>query len=171
MRAIVACFGNVLRADDGVGPAVAQALSAEPLPEGARVLEVGIGGIHLVQELMDGVDVLLVVDAVDLGRPAGTVVVQRPEVLDVSTLSVERRRDELADMHLATPARALMVALGMGILPPVTLVVGVQTTDTQEPRHGLSEVTARAVPAVVQEVRRLLEEHTGGGLSGRPAEA
>lgn len=159
MRAIVACFGNVLRADDGVGPAVAQALAEQTLPAGVRVLEVGIGGIHLVQELLDGADVLLVVDAVDLGRPAGTVVVQRPDVLDVSTLSVDRRRDELADMHLATPTRALMVALGLGILPATTLVIGVQTTDTEEPRHGLSERTQRAVPVVVREVHRLLAEH------------
>lgn len=156
MNAIVACFGNVLRGDDGVGPAVAQALLAEPLPDGVRVLEIGIGGIHLVQELLDGTDVLLVVDAVDLGRPPGTVVVQRPDVLDVSTLSVDRRRDELADMHLATPARALMVAFGLGVLPAVTLVVGLQTTDTEEPRYGLSAVTTGAVPAVVEEVRQLL---------------
>jgi hydrogenase maturation protease len=155
----VACFGNVLRADDGVGPAVAQVLAEQVLPEGARVLEIGIGGIHLVQELMQGVDLLLVVDAVDLGRPPGTVVVQKPDVLDVSTLSVDRRRDELADMHLATPARALMVALGLGVLPATTLVVGVQTTDTEEPRQGLSDATRRAVPVVVQEVHRLLDEH------------
>lgn len=159
MIALVACFGNVLRADDGVGPAVAQALLAEPLPDGVRVLEVGIGGIHLVQELMTGVDVLLVVDAVDLGLAAGSVIVQRPDVLDVSTLSVSRRRDELADMHLATPARALMVALGLGVLPAITLLVGVQTTDTEEPRYGLSELTTRAVPTAVQEVRRLLALH------------
>lgn len=159
MIALVACFGNVLRADDGVGPAVAQALLAEPLPDGARVLEVGIGGIHLVQELLGGVDVLLIVDAVDLGRTPGSVVVQRPDILDVSTLSIDRRRDELADMHLATPARALMVALGLGVLPAVTLVVGIQTTDTEEPRCGLSPLTARAVPAAVREVRRLLALH------------
>ncbi len=159
MRAIVACFGNVLRADDGVGPAVAQALVGELLPDGVRVLEVGIGGIHLVQELLDGADLLIVVDAVDLGRPAGTVVVQRPDVLDVSTLPVDRRHDELADMHLATPARALMVALGLGVLPRTTLVVGVQTTDTQEPRQGLSATTRRAVPVVVREIHRLLEAH------------
>ncbi len=164
MTAIVACFGNVLRADDGVGPAVAQALIADDLPAGVRVLEVGIGGIHLVQELLAGaVDLLLIVDAVDLGRPEGTVVVQRPEVLDVRTLSVERRRDELADMHLATPARALMVALGLGVLPATTLVVGVQTTDTQEPRHGLSAAARRAVPVAVDEVRRLLAEHAPAG--------
>lgn len=155
----MACFGNVLRADDGVGPAVAQALSTQSLPDGVRVLDVGIGGIHLVQELMLGADLLLVVDAVDLGRPAGAVVVQRPDVLDVSTLSVDRRRDELADMHLATPAKAMMVALGLGVLPVSTLVVGVQTTDTEEPRQELSAATRRAVPVVVAEVRRLLAEH------------
>ncbi len=164
MTAIVACFGNVLRADDGVGPAVARALLADDLPAGVRVLEVGIGGIHLVQELLAAaVDLLLIVDAVDLGRPEGTVVVQRPEVLDVRTLSVERRRDELADMHLATPARTLMVALGLGVLPATTLVVGVQTTDTQEPRHGLSDAARRAVPLVVAEVRRLLAVHPAAG--------
>ena len=164
-RAIVACFGNVLRADDGVGPAVAQALAAEGVPDRVEVMEVGIGGIHLVQELMSDVDVdvLIIVDAVDLGRPPGTVVVQRPDVLDVSTLSVDRRRDELADMHLATPARALMVALGMGILPPTTLLVGVQTTDTDEPRYGLSPVTRGAVAVAVQEVRRLLSKHLPAG--------
>ncbi|MCA1720981.1 MAG: hydrogenase maturation protease [Actinobacteria bacterium] len=160
MNAVVACFGNVLRADDGLGPAVAQALLDRPLPPGVRVLEVGIGGIHLVQELMRmPTDVLLVVDAVDLGRPHGSIVVQRPDVLDVSTLSVDKRRDELADMHLATPERALMVALGLGVLPTTTLVVGVQTTDTEEPRYGLSEAAARAVPVVVQEVLRLLALH------------
>ncbi|SDY56795.1 hydrogenase maturation protease [Modestobacter sp. DSM 44400] len=160
MNAVVACFGNVLRADDGVGPAVAQSLLAEPVPDGVRVLEVGIGGIHLVQELMRvAADVLLVVDAVDLGRPPGSVVVQRPDILDVRTLSVDRRRDELADMHLATPARALMVALGLGVLPVTTLVVGVQTTDTEEPRYGLSAAALAAVPVAVREVRRLLILH------------
>ncbi|MBA2573432.1 MAG: hydrogenase maturation protease [Nocardioidaceae bacterium] len=160
MTVLVACFGNVLRADDGVGVVIAEQLLAEPLPAGTRVLEIGIGGIRLVQELLaGGVKILLIVDAVDLGRPAGAVLVQRPDVLDVSTLSADRRRDELADMHLATPARALMMALGLGVLPETTLIVGVQTTDTQEPREGLSETTSRAVPVAVREIRRLLADH------------
>lgn len=164
MKAIVACFGNVLRGDDGVGPAVARALLGEPLPVGVRVLDVGIGGIHLVQELFDGADVLLIVDAVDLGRPAGSVVVQHPDVLDVNTLSGDRRRDELADMHLATPEKALMVARGLGVLPRTTIIVGVQTNDTDAPKQGLSDTTARAVPFAVDEVRRLLTLHAAGAL-------
>ncbi len=163
MTAIVACFGNILRGDDGFGAAVAAKLQAQPLPDGVRVLEVGIGGIHLVQELMLGADLLLVLDAVDLGRPAGTVVVQRPDVLDVSTLTVDQRRDQLADMHLATPARALMVAQGLGVLPATTLVVGVQTTDTDRVGEGLSERTAAAVPFAVAEVHRLLAQHLHPG--------
>jgi len=161
---LVACFGNVLRGDDGVGVVVAERLLALPQLAGLQILEVGIGGMRLVQELLGGdVDLLLIVDAVDLDRPAGSVVVQRPEVLDPSTLSVSERRDALADTHLATPARALMMARGLGVLPETTLIVGVQTTDTDEPREGLSRTTACAIPVVVAEVLRLINEHQEAG--------
>ncbi len=160
MNVVVACFGNVLRADDGVGVVVAERLVCDPRLTGARVLDVGIGGMRLVQELLaGGVDLLLVVDAVDLGRTPGSVVVQRPDVLDPSTLSNDQRRDALADTHLATPARALMMAHGLGVLPASTFIVGVQTTDTDEPREGLSASTMRAVPVIIDEVLRLVDEH------------
>ena len=164
MGVLVVGFGNVLRADDAVGVVVAERLAADPRLAGVRVLDVGIGGMRLVQELLAGdVDLLLIVDALELGRPAGTVVVQRPDVVDVSTLSVTQRRDQLADTHLATPARALMMARGLGVLPETTLIVGVQTTDTDEPREGLSVPTARAVPVVIEEVLRLIDAYRGRG--------
>ncbi len=156
MDVLVACFGNVLRGDDGFGAAVAQRLLTKELPSGVRVLEVGIGGIHFVQELMGGVDLLVVVDAVDVGRHAGAVITQVPDVADVSMLTVDQRRDELADMHYATPERALMLARGLGVLPPATWVVGVQTTDTERVGLGLSEATAAAVGPVVTEIFRLI---------------
>jgi hydrogenase maturation protease len=46
-RVIIGCVGNVLRGDDGFGPAVAEQLT--DLPEGAEVVETGIGGIALLQ--------------------------------------------------------------------------------------------------------------------------
>lgn len=156
----MACFGNVLRADDGAGVAVAQELARQPLPPQVTVLEVGIGGIGVVQELLaEPVDLLLIVDAVDLGRPAGTVLVQQPLIPDVGLWSATQRRDELADMHLATPARTLTLASGLGVLPARTLLVGIQTTDTDEPRYGLSECTARAVPLAAAQVRELIAAH------------
>jgi hydrogenase maturation protease len=158
---LVACFGNVLRGDDGVGTVVAERLLTLPWPEGVQIMDVGIGGIHLVQELMRGVDALIVVDAVDLGLQAGMVVVQRPEVADVSASADLGRHDVLADMHLATPARALTLARGIGVLPATTLVVGVQTTDTERVDTGLSRSTEAAVQAAVDEVLRLVGDLTG----------
>ena len=160
----MACFGNVLRADDGAGIAVGEALARSQVPLDAQVIEIGIGGIRLVQELMsEPVQLLIVVDAVDLGRPEGTVVTQVPDIVDVSLLSPDRRRDELADMHLATPARALMMARGLEVLPPRIFIVGIQSTDTEEPRHGLSVSASAAVPFAVAEVRRLVAEHHSAG--------
>lgn len=156
MRGLVACFGNVLRGDDGFGAAVAERLTAAGLPPGVRVIELGIGGIHLVHELTPEVEVLVVVDAVDLDRPPGQVIVQRPEVLDVWTLSATQRRDELADMHFAVPARALMLARALDLLPDQTWVVGCQLVDDERLGAELSDAVAAGVEPASREVRRLL---------------
>lgn len=159
---VVACFGNVLRGDDGLGDAVARRLRDGDLPSGVEVLEVGIGGIHLVQRLLDGVDALVVVDAVDLGRPPGTVVVVRPDVADVAALPLVERRDQLADMHYATPERALVFARALDVLPDETWLVGCQVTDPDAVGEGLSEAVTGAVDAVVTEVLRVLADvHAG----------
>lgn len=156
MRALVACFGNVLRGDDGFGIVVAEQLRSAPLPAGVEVMEVGIGGIHMVQELLDPIDVLVVVDAVDLGRAPGTVLVLMPDVLDVAALPVNERRDQLADMHYATPARALMLADGLGVLPATVWMVGCQVTDDDVLGEGIAPALAGAVGVAVAEIRRVL---------------
>lgn len=155
---IVACFGNLLRGDDGFGNTVARWLLREAVPAGVQVMEVGIGGIHLVQELLAGVDALVVVDALDLGRPPGTVVVMRPDVLDVETLSPMARRDQLADMHYSTPERALMLARALGVLPGDVWLVGCQVADPDQLGEGLSAAAVAGVPAAVSEVRRVVSE-------------
>src|SRR5919206_3931879 len=90
-----------------------------PRPE-VEVLDVGIGGIHLVQELLDPVDALVTLDATELGRPAGAVAVVRPDVRDPTG------PDDLADMHYATPERALMLARALNVLPERVWIVGCQ---------------------------------------------
>ncbi len=61
-RVLIACVGNVLRHDDGFGVAVARALESAPLPDGVDLIETGIGGMSIVQRLMDGYDALIVVE-------------------------------------------------------------------------------------------------------------
>lgn len=171
MRALVACFGNLLRSDDGFGPAVAARLLERDLRAGVTVLDVGIGGIHMIHELLDPVDVLVVVDAVDRGRSPGTVLVIRPEVTDVDDLSATERRDQLADMHYATPARALMLARALGFLPAATWLVGCQPLDADRVGQGLSAPVAAALEVAADEVERLLDDAFGvtDGVPVRPA--
>ncbi|MDP9023366.1 MAG: hydrogenase maturation protease [Actinomycetota bacterium] len=157
-RVVVACFGNVLRGDDGFGNVVAERLSAEPLPDGVTVMEVGIGGIHLVQALMDALDALVVVDAVDLGRPPGTVLVMQPDIADVAAMSPEERRDSLADMHYATPDRALMLARALDVLPAEVVLVGCQVADPEMLGEGLTPTLDAAVEPAIAEIRRVVGE-------------
>jgi hydrogenase maturation protease len=158
MRVLVAGVGNLLRGDDGFGVVVAERLLAEPVPDGVRVIEVGIGGIHLVQELFDPVQALVVVDAVDLGRAPGTVVVLRPDVVDVAKMSPTERHDALADMHYATPERAFMLARALGVLPEETRVVGGQAAEAARLGPGLSPMLEAAVDVAAAEVRALVSE-------------
>ncbi len=155
----MAGVGNVLRFDDGFGVVVAQRLQERDVPDDVLVMDVGIGGIHLVQELMaDPVDHLVVVDAVDLGREPGTLMVIRPDVRDLAALSHLERRDELADMHYATPERAFMLARGLAVLPESVWVVGCQPRDVDWLGAGLSSEVEAAVEPAIQEIARIARE-------------
>ena len=153
----MAGVGNVLRADDAFGVEVAHRLEAMELPAGVHVVETGIGGIALVQELQDGYDALIVIDAVDRDRPAGTVMLIDPEVVDVKALSADQRNDLLADMHLATPERAMMLARALGVLPPRVVMVGCQPTDADAVGTGMSAVVTAAVEVAVTEILRQVD--------------
>ena len=143
-RVLVACVGNVLRGDDGFGRAVAERLV---LPGGAQVVETGIGGIALLQELLDGCDGLVLVDAVDRGAAPGTVFHITPEVGDA---------EHVADVHLANPERVLTMAKSMGALPGRVAIVGCQPAEVDELGEGLSPEVERAVGVAAQRVEQLV---------------
>ena len=157
MRVLVAGVGNVLRRDDGFGVAVAERLAQVELPEGTAVVETGIGGVAVVQDLLaERFDALVLVDAVDHQRAPGTLMVIEPLVIDVYDLTGEQRQDVLADAHLATPERVLMLARALGVLPPVVRMVGCQPEDADGVGTGLSASVAAAVPRAADEVGRII---------------
>ena len=161
----MAGVGNVLRSDDAFGVRVAERLADMDLGPLVRVIETGIGGIHLVQELMEPADALVVVDAVDHGRPPGTVMVIEPEVADVTELPLIERYDFLCDMHYANPERAFVLARALGVLPPTFLLVGCQPVDADTAAIGLSDVVATAVDVGVAEVVRILADLRRGAAA------
>jgi hydrogenase maturation protease len=156
-RTLVACVGNVLRRDDGFGVAVAQHLTrGDPLPPEVDLIETGIGGMSIVQQLMDGYDALIVVDALDWGAEPGTVLVVEPRVEDPERLGVDDWRARFSNLHLAEPSRALLLARAAGVLPSRVLLVGCQPLECDEFAEGLSPPVAAAVQIAAAKVRELV---------------
>lgn len=156
-RILIAGMGNVLRRDDGFGVAVARRLLEDGrLPPAVRVVEVGIGGIHLVHELLAGYDVLIVLDAVERGSSPGTLHLLAAEVPDLATWSEAERRDFLADMHYSTPSRALILAKAVGVLPSRAYILGCQPDDAADFALGLHPVVEAAVEAAIRRLEELL---------------
>jgi hydrogenase maturation protease len=157
MRVLIAGVGNILRGDDAFGVEVARRLAEETLPEDVHVVETGIAGVALIHELQEGWDALIVVDAVARDKPPGTVMLIELEVTDIDELSWSQRCDFLADMHLATPERALMLARALGVLPPHVLMVGCQPVDAEQVGEGMSAPVQAAVELAIGVIHRQLE--------------
>jgi hydrogenase maturation protease len=161
-RILIAGVGNVLHADDGFGVELARRLTRRALPAGVTVLETGIGGMSLVQELMRGYDALLLLDAHDSGQPAGTLRLLEPVLPDLSALDAHALRDYFADTHYATPIRALALLERLGHLPHRVAVLGCQPEEHQALRIGLSRpvdaALGRAEQIVGDWIHRMLAD-------------
>jgi hydrogenase maturation protease len=72
---LVAGIGNVFAGDDGFGCEVARRLAGLRLPDGVRVVDYGIRGLHLAYDLLEPWDALILVDAVPDRGGVGTVAV------------------------------------------------------------------------------------------------
>lgn len=147
---LIAGVGNVLRGDDGFGVIVAQRLQqCSALPAHAKVIETGIGGMSLVQELMIGYDALLLLDAFQKNNLPGTLYFIEPELPDLSHLSIHELRDYFADTHYATPVRALHLLARLDKLPQVVRILGCEPENCDTLCMELSQPVAAAVDRAV----------------------
>lgn len=164
-RILIAGIGNVLRGDDGFGPAVVQALGDWDRPPQVTLVEMGIAGVDLVRCLMDGYEVLVIIDAVDRNAEPGTLYELEPIVPHLETLSAGVRREVSADMHETVPERALILARAAGALPPFVRIVGCQPLETDELAMRLSAPVRAAVPRAAARVREIVR-HVGRHPTG-----
>ncbi len=162
-RVLVAGVGNDLLGDDGFGIAVVRRFSENGVPEGVEVFESGIAGIRMVQELMDGYEALVIVDATDRGEEPGTVCLLEVEVPDPEELTEESRQEFLADTHLTVPSKALTLARALNVLPPRVYILGCQPKE-QGLGMSLSEPVERGVVEAVGRLQELTSR-----LVGEPA--
>ena len=151
-RVLVAGIGNIFLNDDGFGCTVASKLLAEPLPDGVRVIDYGIRGMHLAYDLLDGFDALVIVDALPRGGSPGDIVVLEVRAEDLGTGDF--------DAHGMEPTSVLASLGSLGGELPLTYVVGCEPGDVGEGME-LTPPVAAAVDRGVEAVRDLLANELG----------
>lgn len=150
MKVLVAGIGNVFMRDDGFGVEVVRRMSGVTTPEGVRVCDYGIRGVHLAYELLDGYDALVLVDAVPMGEPPGTVALIEPDVAGLA-------QPGALDAHSMSPATVLGALAHLGGRVGRVLVIGCEPADTGE-GMGLSEEVSAAIGAAVDLCLEVLDE-------------
>ncbi len=146
-RTLVAGIGNIFLSDDGFGVEVATRLADDPMPDGVRVEDYGIRGVHLAYELLDGYDTLVLVDALPRGEPSGTVTVLEPSLDDLPGAAM--------DAHTMDPGTVLATLTQLGGHVDRVLIVGCEPAEVEE-GIGLSPTVAAAVDVAAQTVRDLV---------------
>ena len=148
---LVLGLGNVLQGDDGVGVHIVRWLAGQAPMTGVKVLDGGTIGASLLVEL-EGVEALLVVDAVESGQEAGQVTVFQGAEMDRLLA-----RPRAGSVHEAGLAELLDMARLLGCLPARRALLGIQPR-TITWGHTLSPPVARSLPEAGCRARALLEE-------------
>ena len=139
MRAAAACLGHPDRGDDAVGPLVADRLRAA----GATLLDCNEEPTRLI-DAWDGLDLVVIVDAVRSGAAPGTV-----HRFDRGALPLPADLG-LASTHAFSIADTLELGRALGRAPQRVVVLGVEGSafDLGDP---LTPAVEAAVPRVVDE--------------------
>jgi hydrogenase maturation protease len=147
-------IGNMLMNDDAAGVRVVQALAERfTFPEEVFLLDGGTLGLDLLPQL-EGVDRLLVVDAVETGKAPGTLIRLTGEEIPL-TLATKVSPHQMGLKDL------LLVADLQGYAPPEMVLWGVQPGSIEMDIEMSPEVAA----AVVLLQDKVMEELAAWGIT------
>ena len=152
-KILIAGVGNELRQDDAFGMILASKLLDEAeLPASVKVIEAGSAGIHLVQQLYDRYDVLMILDTVQWGDAPGKISLKEVVVKDIREMPAEEKNNFLADMHYINPVKALMMAKALDVIPEKVYFLGCEAADHEDIDVGMSPVVSSAIPLAFSKV-------------------
>ncbi len=153
-QVLIIGYGNVLRADDGLGPAVIDALESEPAGEGVTTLSCQL----LTPDLAEPVgraDLVVFIDASVDGEPG-----------EVRCTRIEPDRARTSSFtHHFDPAGLVALAEALYGRAPEAYVISV-CGQSFEYEEGLTAAVAARVPEVAAKVRELASARTANDPIG-----
>ncbi|MFF8913167.1 hydrogenase maturation protease [Streptomyces sp. NPDC015032] len=164
---LVAGVGNIFLGDDGFGVETVRRLASVPLPGHVEAVDIGVRGVHLAYQLLDGYDTLVLIDATERGGDPGTLY-----LIEADRPGRIEPQEALLDGHRMSPDTVLTLletlCAGTGCVPPGrTLVVGCEPARVEE-GIGLSDPVAAAVPEAVNLVLRLVRDQERTAPTAQP---
>ena len=142
----VVCFGNPLHGDDGFGNHVFRRLCrCDDLPPAVELFDAGIAGLDVLP-LFDGCAKAVIVDAVRVGGPVGTLHRLVPSDL-------EPPGDEVS-LHELGVSSLLAALAAVSSEPPEVVVIGAQVESVRAFTDALSAPLQNVLPAAVAMVLR-----------------
>ncbi|GAX49411.1 hydrogenase maturation protease [Streptomyces olivochromogenes] len=165
-KVLVAGIGNIFLGDDGFGVETVRALTGRQLPPHVEAVDIGVRGVHLAYQVLDGYDTLILVDATARGERPGTLYVIEHDSADAG-----EPHGVALDGHRMTPDTVLallgtLCATTGGQPPRRTLVVGCEPASVEE-GIGLSPPVSAAVPEAVRLIEELLRADEPGESAPR----
>jgi len=151
-RILIAGIGNIFLGDDGFGVEVAQQLQQMEWPSGVTIRDFGIRSYDLAYALLDGYDLVVLVDATPRRSAPGTLYVIEPD------LDAAPPGSPALDAHAMNPVSVLQLAKSMGPVSGRTVLVGCEpaTLGGENGHMGLSGPVAAAVDEAARMVRKLV---------------
>jgi hydrogenase maturation protease len=123
----------------------------QPSSSRVQVVDYGIRGMHLAYDLLDGYDMLVLIDALPNRGSPGTLHVFEADHNSLAAASGG------VDAHAMDPAAVFASLNALGGSPPYTVVIGCEV-DSVEEGIGLSDAVARAVPEALTAVEKVVSE-------------
>lgn len=157
-RILVACCGNRLMRDDGIGSFVAERLLRMRFDNNVTIIDYGIAGFKLFNDIAD-YDYVIFVDAVEANEKPGTILRFEIDPRDVEIAScVGSQKLFQINFHEINIEGILSLCKAVGELPKKIILVGIVPKDVS-PGIGLSKEIAMRfmdlVNLVVREINSL----------------
>jgi hydrogenase maturation protease len=157
---LVAGIGNIFLQDDGFGVEVAKRLADSELPEGVKVADFGIRGVHLAYEILDGCyDTTILIDAAPRGEAPGTVY-----LIEADLDNIDAQQSASMDAHSMDPQVVFATLKSLGGSPRRVLIVGCEPLVIDD-GIGLSEPVGRAVEEAVRLVHSVVDDLAADRMS------
>jgi hydrogenase maturation protease len=157
-RILVLGLGNILLRDEGVGAHVAALLQKEPLPADVEVVDGGTAALDALL-LVEGIDKLVVIDALRAGQKPGTIYrakFQAGEKHRLTELLAGQDGSKIS-LHQVGLIDALAVAGRLNCLPEEIVIIGVEPAEVGYGLELTDEVEQK-IPEIIDTVVKEIED-------------